>query len=316
MPIAKKRRSRKQPVLLRFAKPGVFYALALFVILLAFAAGYGGQRMWSHGPRDAATATADAAVRAQALGLLDEAVRARWEERFQGALNAARQARALDEALPGVDALVGELALEQKDTGTVRRAANEALRRGHNQASAHLLLAVVLWMNRNVEDPAKAGPAAMQALGEAAVQEPSNAAVYFFLGELSRLRGESEMAHRHLLGALHRQAPWISAGLLAVKLHLAAEEAAEVGRPVLAVAESRPARAALALRVAGRSEIEAREVLEEFFAVTPAAYARVLADDPAVAGYLGSPEFEAGLQSTVVEVPFGEKMRDHSPGAL
>jgi hypothetical protein len=52
----------------------------------------------------------------------------------------------------------------------------------------------------------------------------------------------------------------------------------------------------LALRVAGRSEIEAREVLEEFFAVTPAAYARVLADDPAVAGYLGSPEFEAGRQ--------------------
>jgi hypothetical protein len=57
-------------------------------------------------------------------------------------------------------------------------------------------------------------------------------------------------------------------------------------------------------------------VLEEFFAVTPAAYARVLADDPAVAGYLGSPEFEAGRQSTVVEVPFGEKMRDNSPGAL
>jgi hypothetical protein len=316
MPIAKKRRSRKRSILAHLAKPGVFYGLAVFAILLAFAAGYWGQRMWSHGPRDAVTATVDAAVQAQALGLLDEAVRARWEERFQGALNAARQARALDEAFPGVDALVGELALEQKDTGTVRRAANEALRRGHNQASAHLLLAVVLWMNRNVEDPTKAGPAAMQALGEAAVQEPSNAAVCFFLGELSRLRGESEMAHRHLLGALHRQAPWISAGLLAVKQHLAAEEAAELGRPVLGVAESRPARAALALRVAGRSEIEAREVLEEFFAVTPAAYARVLADDPAVAGYLGSPEFEAGLQSTVVEVPFGEKMRDHSPGAL
>jgi hypothetical protein len=315
MPIAKKRRSRKQPVLLRVAKPGVFYALALFVILLAFAAGYGGQRMWSHGPRDAATATVDVAARAEALALLDEAVRARREERFQGALNAARQARALDEALPGVDALVGELALEQKDTGTVRRAANEALRRGHNQASANLLLALVMWMNRDSEDPAKAGPSAMQALGDAARHQPSNSAVYFFLGELSRLRGESGTAHRHLLGALYRQTPWISSGLLAVKLHLAAEEAAAMGRPVLAGAESIPARAALALRVAESGDIEPREALKSFFAVTPAAYARVLADDPAFAGYLGSPEFESVRQSTAVDVPFGG-MRANPPGAF
>jgi hypothetical protein len=315
MPIAKKRRSRKQPVLLRFAKPGVFYALAVLVVLLAFGAGYWAQRMRSHSPRDAVTPTVDAAVRAQALGLLDEAVRARWEERFQGALNAARQARALDEGLPGVDALVGELALEQKETETVRRAANEALRRGHNQASAHLLLALVMWMNRDSEDPAKAGPSAMQALGDAAKHQPSNSAVYFFLGELSRLRGESGTAHRHLLGALYRQTPWISSGLLAVKLHLAAEEAAAMGRLVLAGTESIPARAALALRVAESGDIEPREVLKNFFAVTPAAYLRVLADDPAFAGYVGSPEFEAGRQPTAVEVPFGET-RANPPGAL
>jgi hypothetical protein len=207
--------------------------------------------------------------RAEALRLFDEAVRARYEERAQGAMNAIAAARRADPQLRSVDVLVGEIALDQKDPETLRRAAEYALERGENESSANLLNAFEVWMRRGEKGTDKAGQLAEQFLSDAADAEPSNAAVYFFHGELSRLLGDGRKAHRHLLSALHRQHPWRSAALLENKLQIAAREAADEGAAVMTAPPTEQAEVILALRSAVQSGYDTNEELVEFVRVTP-----------------------------------------------
>jgi hypothetical protein len=207
--------------------------------------------------------------RAEALRLFDEAVRARYEERAQGAMNAIAAARRADPQLRNVDVLVGEIALDQKDPETLRRAAEYALERGENESSANLLNALEVWMRRGEKGTDKAGQLAEQFLSDAAEAEPSNAAVYFFHGELSRLLGDGRKAHRHLLYALHRQHPWRSAALLENKLQIAAREAADEGAAVMTAPPTEQAEVILALRSAVQSGYDTNEELVEFVRVTP-----------------------------------------------
>jgi outer membrane murein-binding lipoprotein Lpp len=206
---------------------------------------------------------------AEALRLFDEAVRARYEERAQGAMNAIAAARRADPQLRSVDVLVGEIALDQKDPETLRRAAEYALERGENESSANLLNALEVWMRRGEKGTDKAGQLAEQFLSDAADAEPSNAAVYFFHGELSRLLGDGRKAHRHLLSALHRQHPWRSAALLENKLQIAAREAADEGAAVMTAPPTEQAEVILALRSAVQSGYDTNEELVEFVRVTP-----------------------------------------------
>jgi predicted Zn-dependent protease len=196
-------------------------------ICFSFAGGF----VWKksglqRAPKELAPATVGPAQRAEALRLFDEAVRARYEERLQGAVAVINEVRRLDSELPGIDVFIGEVALQQKDVWTLRKAADASLQRRANVAPALLLLAVEKWMGRLSEGAGEAGSAARSLLQEAAQHEPSHSAVYFFLGEVNRFLGEGAEAHRNLLSALHRQTPWGSSSLLATKVEQAAAEVA------------------------------------------------------------------------------------------
>jgi hypothetical protein len=249
-------------------------------VLGAFAGGI----LWRHSKVNRAAAQvveleSSEEQRAEALRLFDEAVRARYEERAQGAMNAIAAARRADPQLRNVDVLVGEIALDQKDPETLRRAAEYALERGENESSANLLNALEVWMRRGEKGTDKAGQLAEQFLSEAAGAEPSNAAVYFFHGELSRLLGDGRKAHRHLLSALHRQHPWRSAALLENKLQIAAREAADEGGAVVTAPPTEQAEVILALRSAVQSGYAIDKELVEFVRITPTAQLLALVDD-------------------------------------
>jgi len=222
------------------------------------------------------------AQRAEALRLLDEAVRARHEERTQGAANAAMAARRADPQLRGVDVLVGEIALEQKDPETLRHAVKLALERGDSESSSLLLAAIEAWMRRGEEGTDKAGQSAEQFLSDAAQAEPSNAAVYFFRGELSRLLGDGRKAHRYLLAALHRQKPWRSVALLGNKIQLAAREAYILGKSVIVSSPTRQDEAVLTLCEAVASSVSENEAVVQLVRFTPMPQALVLLDDLAL----------------------------------
>ena len=233
----------------------VFLAVSALLVLWSFGAGY----LWRQLRTRAATETPTPPVqltaeqRMEALRSLDEAVRARYEERWQGAMNALTAARRTDPQTKGLNILVGEIAIEQKDPETLRQAAQMALRSGENEASAKLLHSLHTWMKRGETGVDQAGPNAEQALEEAAEAQPSNASVYFFRGELNRLLGDNDEAHKSLLAALRRQAPWLSSGLLEVKAQLAVGEASANGKAVSVGAPSDQAQATLEFREAGAS---------------------------------------------------------------
>lgn len=223
----KRRRSARYAVRRQqhIVRVGVWAGVML--VCLAFAGGFVWEKSRLQKVLDElAPAAVDPAQRAEALRLFDEAVRARFEKRVQGAVAAVTNARRLDAELPGTDVFIGEVALEQKDALTLRKAADASLQRRDNVASALLLLAVEKWMSRPGQGASEAGGAARSLLREAAEHEPSNSAVYFFQGELNRFLGENAEAHRNLLSALHRQTPWGSASLLAMKAKEAAAEVA------------------------------------------------------------------------------------------
>jgi hypothetical protein len=226
--------------------------------------------------------SASEAQQAVALRLLDDAVRARFEKRPLATMNALAEARRADPGAPGLNVLAGEIALEKKDTDSLRRASASALRRGDNEAAAKLLAALEVWLRRGELGLDRAGPQARQLLLEAAESSPSEASVHFFHGELSRQLGEGSAAHAHLLSALRRQAPWRSSALLRVKMQLAAVEASEGGEKIEVPAPDAQSAAALRWREALRAGTGAEEALSAMITLTPSLQTTVLLDDPAL----------------------------------
>lgn len=263
----------------------VFVSVAVLMILWTFGAGYLWRKFQTKEPADEVVlAEATGEQRAEALRLLDEGVRARFEERWQGALNSISAARRADPKVSGVDILVGEIALEQKDPETLRRATERSLETGENEAAAKLLRALETWMKRGEKGVDQAGLLAGQYLAEAAESEPSNAAVRFFHGELSRLLGDGKEAHRHLRGALYRQTPWHSSAMLEVKTQIAAREASDAGRPVVADVPTVQAESALALFDAVRSGGSTTSARANLHVITSALQSLNLLEDAALAG--------------------------------
>jgi hypothetical protein len=209
----------------------------IFICIGAFAAGFftnrearevGGSR---DDRRPAKSPVVDFADRAEALQLMNEAVKARYVARFFEAANAALAARSADETLPGIDAFLAEMAFQEGESDVVERAALAALRRRESESSAHLLLALNAWRTRvqRMKSTAEAGDEAGRLLADASAAQMSDEAVWFFWGELMRLVGREDQAHRRLLGAMHRVMPWRSADFLTTKLQLSDEDAAELG---------------------------------------------------------------------------------------
>ena len=260
------------------------WVISLFFLAGAFVGGFVWQRARSQrpAPGQATPETVSQAQQREARRLLDEAVRARYEERGQGAMNALAAARRADPNVPGLDVLAGEIALEAQDHDTLRVATREALRRDGNQASARLLAALEVWQRRDGLGLEQAGSQARQLLREAAESEPSNVAAHFFHGELSRQLGDSSRAHGHLLSALRRLVPWKSSALLQVKIHWATTEASEGGEKVEGPFPDAQSAAALRWRDALRTGTGAEEALGAMIALTPSLQTIVLLDDAAL----------------------------------
>lgn len=296
------RRALRRRQVLRVAA----WAASALLVLGAFAAGF----LWRQAKVNRVMAAAAAPPKsseeqkAEALRLFDEAVRARHEERAQGAMNAVTAARRADPQLRSVDVLVGEIALEQKDSETLRRAAKYALERGENESSANLLSAIEAWMRRGEQGAEKAGQLAGQFLSDAAKAEPSSAAVYFFHGELSRLLGDGRNAHRHLLAALYRQQPWRSAALLENKMQLAAREASDQGKTVMVPPPTEQAEVVLALRNSAPSGAGGNESFAELLRITPAVQLFALLDDFALSGSRELIEGEGPHSPMKTSVPY------------
>ena len=253
----------------------IFCTVAVLIIVSSFVASFFWHRLQLR--RLAAASDIPPATeeqRASALRSLDEAVRARYEERMDDAIAQLAMAQQADPQLPGLELLAGEIALQQRDT--------DALSREDSEAPAKLLAALGVWLRRGELGVARAGPQARQLLLEAAESSPSEASVQFFHGELSRQLGEGTAAHAYLLSALRRQSPWKSSALLRVKMQLAAAEASEAGEAVEVSAPDSQSAAALRWREAVRRGTDAPAELKAMIALAPSLQTIVLLPDPAL----------------------------------
>ena len=282
-PRRKKRRLSPEALLRRRKRRIIFCTVSALVVLSSFVASFFWHRLQLR--RLAAASDIPPATeeqRASALRSLDEAVRARYEERMDDAMAQLAMAQQADPQLPGLELLVGELALQQRDTDALSRASANASRRGDSEASAKLLAALGVWLRRGELGVARAGPQAKQLLLEAAESSPSEASVHFFHGELSRQLGEGSAAHAYLLSALRRQSPWKSSALLRIKMQLAAAEASEAGEAVEVSAPDSQSAGALRWREAVHRGTGTQEELKAMIALAPSLQTIVLLPDPAL----------------------------------
>jgi hypothetical protein len=282
-PRRKKRLLSPEALLRRRKRRIIFCTVSALIILSSFVASFFWHRLQIR--RLAAASDIPPATeeqRASALRSLDEAVRARYEERMDDAMAQLAMAQQADPQLPGLELLAGEIALQQRDTDALSRASANASQRGDSEASAKLLAALGVWLRRGELGVERAGPQAKQLLLEAAESSPSEASVPFFHGELSRQLGEGSAAHAYLLSALRRQCPWKSSALLRVKMQLAAAEASEAGEAVEVSAPDSQSVVALRWREAVRRGTDASEELKAMIALAPSLQTIVLLPDPAL----------------------------------
>ena len=282
-PRRKKRHLSPEALLRRRKRRIIFCTVSALVVLSSFVASFFWHRLQLR--RLAAASDIPPATeeqRASALRSLDEAVRARYEERMDDAMAQLAMAQQADPQLPGLELLAGEIALQQRDTDALSRASANASQRGDSEAPAKLLAALGVWLRRGELGVERAGPQAKQLLLEAAERSPSEASVQFFHGELSRQLGEGSAAHAYLLSALRRQCPWKSSALLRVKMQLAAAEASEAGEAVEVSAPDYQSVVALRWREAVRRGADASEELKAMIALAPSLQTIVLLPDPAL----------------------------------
>jgi len=282
-PRRKKRHLSPEALLRRRKRRMIFCTVSALIILSSFVASFFWHRLQLRrlaAASDISPATEE--QRASAFRSLDEAVRARYEERMDDAMAQLAMAQQADPQLPGLELLAGEIALQQRDTDALSRASANASQRRDSEASAKLLAALGVWLRRGELGVERAGPQAKQLLLEAAESSPSEASVQFFHGELSRQLGEGTAAHAYLLSALRRQSPWKSSGLLRVKMQLAAAEASEAGEAVEVSAPDYQSVVALRWREAVRRGTGASEELKAMIALAPSLQTIVLLPDPAL----------------------------------
>jgi hypothetical protein len=166
----------------------------------------------------------------KALRLIDEAVRAKYEDRTDEALLIAQRARQIDPSVRGVDILAGEIAIESPDPEKRQEAllaASRALDRGEDTAGARLILALGTWQEQDGEGAAgfTAKTRALRLIGEAADAFPSAPALHFFWSEMLAPSGHYRDVHRRMLTAMHCAQPWHSSVLIARKTSSASRDA-------------------------------------------------------------------------------------------
>jgi hypothetical protein len=222
-----RRSLQKQAVLRRAA-----WAFSIVFCVGAFVSGFVFQR---HKPSEQAVAEEVAPQVAQeqkeeALRLMDEAVRAKYEDRAEEAVRIAQRARQIDPSVRGVDILAGEIAIESPDPGKREEAllaANSALACGEDTAASRLILALGTWQEQEGESAAgfTARTRALRLIGEAADEFPSAPALHFFWSEMLAPSGHYRDVHRRMSTALHCTQPWHSSVLIARKTSSASRDA-------------------------------------------------------------------------------------------
>jgi hypothetical protein len=228
-----RRSLQKQAVLRRAA-----WAFSIVLCLGAFVGGFVFQR---HKPSEQAAAQVVAPQvppeqKAQALRLMDEAVRARHEDRTDEALRIAQRARAVDPSVRGVDILSGLIAIESPDhekRRDARLAANQALDRGEDTAGARLILALGAWQEQDGESVAgfTAKTRALRLISEAVEAFPSEPALHFFWSQMLASSGQLRDAQRKTSDSLRSLQPWDSSVLIARKASFASSDAAAQHNP-------------------------------------------------------------------------------------
>jgi len=210
------------------------FAVGALAVLLALVGGYAWQSLRASAAaaevRQTQQAGAEAtAGRADALVAIDEAVRARYEERKEGALAALARARKIDPQAPGLAIAFAELALENNEFELVRSTVSEHIRHGKDAAQAHTLLGVHRWLTRGStpDEVSRSIEESLTSFARATDAEASFAPAYFFSGDMLRYAGRQGEGHKRLLAALHRFAPWSSADVVAMKLAAALHEAGD-----------------------------------------------------------------------------------------
>lgn len=283
-----------------------FALIGCALLTLAFLAGF----FWPATAKTARTTgprPLPAAQREAALAKIDDAVRAKADDRLDEAATLAGEARRLDPAVRGSDLIAAEIAFRQQRSDLLRSATEEAMRRGENVSDALLLEGLDSWMSRGLkrQSSAEAIESALRRLDRAAAGDLSNPAVWFFRGEVMREGGRTREAHRSLLSALHRQQPWLGTEFLSAKLALAREEALGDNAPPAPAADLPPA---AALRRALARAQDPAPALAVLAGRLTAWQSRQILDDPAFGGAAApDPVREARTAAGVaVPVPGGE----------
>lgn len=252
----------------------IFAASTAAAMLAAFAGGF----LWKS-PGDKATAkegpTVNPEQQRQALALMDDAVRAKREERYKDAINDVAKAREADPSIRGGDIVLAEIAYRRSDSPLVQRFTREALQRGENIADANLLLALDKWRSRALPGAPVTGADEFiaQMLAEASLAEMWNGIPRFFLGDLQGLMGRGSEGQRSLLGSLYRMQPWGSLVVLSAKREVAAAEAG------LDVTETPAGSALVSLRSALSENADVSPPLNSLRATLSAYQRRILLSD-------------------------------------
>jgi len=223
----------------------IFPAVAALIIVAAFVSGFALRS--SHDLEGVSTdlepdKTIDLQARGAALKLLDEAIRARFEERVNGALAALDQARRTDPSLPGVDVSFAALALGEKQFAEMRTAAIAAKGKNEHGAAANVLLGMDKWIARGPSDRemSAAADTASGYFREAIEADFFHAPAWFFWGEVLRYAGRESDGHIRALSALHRFNPWDSCDVLSAKVVFASADAGVLTFVGLGINEGSP----------------------------------------------------------------------------
>jgi len=279
--------------------------------LLILAAFFGGLtwKKWMTKPTavrpQAATQVATAQQQADALRLMDEAVKAKYEERYDDALRAVSDARHADPQVHSADYISGEIALQRGESDDVASAAQESIRRSENTANAKLLLALDAWISRGQpERAAQAGAIATQMLEEASTEDLSSGEVRFFLGDLQRLLGQPALAHRSLLAGAARLSPWSSGQVILAKMQLTADEVGATSSPI-EIPVTAGNRAVLGLRIASHTGQDPQAALDEVVACFTTRQASALLADASFAS-LSESSRKTVLDNLSKPLPGGE----------
>lgn len=173
----------------------------------------------------------------EALRLLDEAIKARHEERYDEGWELALRVQETDPVLAGLALLMAELAFQRRDAEAFSKYARAGALLSESAAGAKLLLALEHWRSRVAEGRSdeESGRISADMLAEAAAAQLSMDVTWFFRGALLRQIGKPAEAHHALLGSMHRQAPWRSASVIGAKIDFAQAESSALEAPTRSI---------------------------------------------------------------------------------